>query len=129
MHLNLYTFYQNQIEIPICFAHPGCVAYRLPLHRPLYSRQLGQMAKTRQKLDSKKLRKLTNDTYACNSLTNFEYEWYVMTGNGNYMWICRKIACKNLWNHFGWTYFWLVLAIGNHSKQAWGFVLHAAKGN
>ena len=23
--------------------------------------------------------------YACNSLTNFEYEVYAMTGNGNYL--------------------------------------------
>ena len=27
--------------------------------------------------------KLTDSTYACNSLTNFEYEAYQLTGNGN----------------------------------------------
>jgi hypothetical protein len=35
--------------------------------------QLGQMAKTRQKLDLKKFVKLTGHTDVCNILTNFEY--------------------------------------------------------
>ena len=32
------------------------------------------MSKTLQELDSKEFVKLTNNTHACNSLTNFEYE-------------------------------------------------------
>jgi hypothetical protein len=39
--------------------------------------QLIQLAKTRQKFDC---------TYACNNLTNFEYETHAVTGNG---------SCKN----------------------------------
>ena len=31
----------------------------------------------------KKVVKLTGYTYACNSMTNFEYEAHSMTGNGN----------------------------------------------
>ena len=33
----------------------------------------------------KKFVKLTGYTYACNSLTNFEYEAHPMIGNGNHM--------------------------------------------
>ena len=33
----------------------------------------------------KKIVKSTHYSYACNSLTSFEYEGYVMTGNGNYV--------------------------------------------
>ena len=32
--------------------------------------------------------------YACNSLTNFEYEVYAMAGNGNYLNLL-KLAWKN----------------------------------
>ena len=55
---------------------------------------LGQMAKTRQTLDLKKIVKLTDHTSACNSLTNFEYEPHAMTGNGNYVNL-QKLGWKN----------------------------------
>jgi len=40
------------------------------------------MVKIRQKLIKKSV-KLTHHTYACNSLTNFEYEAQAVTGNGS----------------------------------------------
>ena len=55
---------------------------------------LGQMAKTRQTFDFKKIVKLTDHTSACNSLTNFEYEPHAMTGNGNYVNLL-KLGWKN----------------------------------
>jgi hypothetical protein len=39
--------------------------------------------------------KLTDKTYACNSLTNFEYYVPSMTGNGNYMNLL-ELPWKNL---------------------------------
>ena len=39
--------------------------------------------KTPPKMKFKKVVKLTGYTYACNSLTNFDYEGNSMTGNGN----------------------------------------------
>ena len=57
--------------------------------------------------------KLTGYNYACNSLTNFEYEAHPMTGNGSHV-NPLKLARKNSWNHIKWTYFWQVLAIWNH---------------
>ena len=45
--------------------------------------QLGQMSKTRQKLEFKKIVKLTNHTISFNSLTSFEYEHHTFAGNKN----------------------------------------------
>ena len=45
-----------------------------------WSAQLGQNAKTRQKIRSVKL---TEHTCHCNDLTNFQYQVRSMTGNGN----------------------------------------------
>ena len=59
--------------------------------------------------------KMTDRTCACNSLTNFEYEGHTMTGNGNYVNLL-KVSWKNLWNHFGWTYFRRVLVFWNHCE-------------
>ena len=39
------------------------------------------------------------------------------TGNGSCI-NFRKLAWKNSWNHFGWTYFRRVLAIWNHFEAA-----------
>ena len=36
-------------------------------------------------LDLKKIVKMTDHIYACNSLTSFEEEGYTMTGNGNHV--------------------------------------------
>ena len=55
--------------------------------------QMGQFEKTRQKLDWKKIVKTTHYSYACNTLTNFEYEGCVMTGNGNNV-TWQKFACE-----------------------------------
>ena len=41
----------------------------------------------------KKFVKLTDHTYACNDLTNFEYVVHAMTGNGCYLNL-KKLACK-----------------------------------
>ena len=60
-----------------------------------------------------KIVKLTGYTYACNDLTNFEYQAQAMTGNGNCMNLL-KLVKKNLLNHIKGTYFWWVLAIWNH---------------
>ena len=49
----------------------------LPLSSPVHS----GFKKIRQKLELKKIVKLTDHTYACNSLTNFECEVHGMTGN------------------------------------------------
>ena len=57
--------------------------------------------------------KLADNTYACNSLTNFEYEVLAMTRNGNYL-----NLLKLLMNHMFITYFWRVLAIWNHCAAA-----------
>ena len=62
---------------------------------PIASAQLGQMSKTRQKLRSKKFLKLTGHSYACNNLTNFEYEANAMTGHRVNL---LKLAWKNSWN-------------------------------
>ena len=54
---------------------------------------------------------MTDHTYACNSLTNFEEEEYTMTGNGNHVtcrnlhWKIREMTSGNLWRF---------LAIWNH---------------
>ena len=55
--------------------------------------QLCPMAKTRQKLDLTFV-KLTDHTFFCNILTNFEYGEHAMTGNGNYANLL-KLAWKN----------------------------------
>ena len=44
--------------------------------------------------------------------TNFECKGQA-TGNGSYVNL-QKLACKNSWNHFGWTYFRRILSIWNH---------------
>ena len=46
----------------------------------LVASKLGQIAKTRQKLEQKKVVKLTGYTYACNSLTIFVCVVQRMTG-------------------------------------------------
>ena len=46
------------------------------------------------KNEIQKFVKLTGYTYACNSLTNFEYEGHAMTGNGNHVNLL-KLAWKN----------------------------------
>ena len=56
--------------------------------------------------------KLTGSSCAFNSLTNFEYEVHVITGNGMYVNLLT-FARKKSWNHIKWTYFWRVLAIWN----------------
>ena len=54
---------------------------------------MGQFEKTRQELDWEKIVKTTHYSYACNTLTNFEYEGCVMTGNGNNV-TWQKFACE-----------------------------------
>ena len=61
---------------------------------------------------AKKIVKLTDHTYACSSLTNFLYDMNPISGNGNYVNLL-KLAWKNSWNKFKWTYFWRVLACWN----------------
>ena len=45
--------------------------------------------------------KLTNHTFACNSLTNFEYKTQTRKKYVNLL----KIDWKNSWNQIKWTYF------------------------
>jgi len=45
--------------------------------------QLGQISKSRQKLNAKEFVKLTDDTYAYSSLTNFDNKKRATTENGN----------------------------------------------
>ena len=52
---------------------------RIPVH------SWAKWHKTRHKLDFKKIVRLTDHTYAQNSLTDFEYGAHAMTGNGNYV--------------------------------------------
>ena len=52
--------------------------------------------------------KLTDQTFACNDTTSFECEV-----NESYINL-QKLAWKNSWKHFGWTYTRRVLAIWNH---------------
>ena len=63
-----------------------------------------------------KLVKLTDHTCACNNLTNFQCEAKAINGNGSNM-NMLKLAYKNSWNHFMWTYFRRVLASWNHCGQ------------
>ena len=48
-------------------------------------RTVGPNIKNPPKIQSKKIVKLTDHTYACNSLTNFYYEAYVIIGNGDHV--------------------------------------------
>ena len=78
------------------------------------------MSKSCQKLDWKKKKswKSTDHTYACNDLTNFEYE--VLANRKRKLWeFAETCFCKNSWNHFGQTFFRRVLAIWNHCAAAW----------
>ena len=68
--------------------------------------------KTPPKIKFQKIVKLTDHTSACNDLTNFECKAQA-TGNGRYVNL-HNLTWKNWWKHFGWTYFWWVLAILNH---------------
>ena len=63
-------------------SHPDFEALN-SLDQVLTVAQLGQQAKSRQKLNQKNV-KLAGHIYAYNSLTNFQYEAHTMTGNGNY---------------------------------------------
>ena len=77
--------------------------------------QLYQIVKIRQKFDQNNSWNRRN-VLIC--LQQFDQFWIWMLCDDRKrklsMWICRKYDCKNLWNHFGWTYFWRVLAIWNH---------------
>ena len=73
---------------------------------------VGPNSKNPPKNKIKKYVKLTDHTCACSDLTNFECE-VEATGNGIYV-NFQKLAWKNSWNHFGWTYFWRVSVIWNH---------------
>ena len=61
---------------------------------------------------TKKVVKSTDHTYACSSLTNFQYVKNQIIGTGNYVNLL-KLAWKNSWNRFNWTYFQRVLAWWN----------------
>ena len=61
----------------------------------------------------KKVVKSTGYTYACNSLTNFDYEGNSITGNGNQV-NFLKLIWKNLGKHIMWIYFCRVFPIWNH---------------
>ena len=56
------------------------------------------------KNEIQKFVKLTDRTYACNDLTNFEGEPQVLTGNGSYV-NMLKLACKNSLNKIKLMYF------------------------
>ena len=70
------------------------------------------------RLENHEIQKLIINSYACNSLTDFEYEAHALIGNGNYVNLLR-LAWKKLWNHIKWTYFRWVLAILNHSAPVY----------
>lgn len=57
--------------------------------------------------------KLIGYSYACNSLTCFEFKLNAMTGNGNYVNLLQ-LVWKNSWIHLKWAYFWRVLALWNY---------------
>ena len=85
-------------------------------NKRLYKAQWDQIAKIRQKLDQQKLVKLIDVSNACNSLTKFCIwsEWN--DRKRNYVNLL-KLAWKNLWNHFRWTYFWLILSTWDHCAE------------
>ena len=60
------------------------------------------MSKTRQKLDYKKIVKLTDHTHACNDLTNFECEAHAMTGNGTTVFCCCDDDATPTKTHLRW---------------------------
>ena len=58
--------------------------------------------------------KLTGYTYSCNSLTDFEYDAQVITGNGNHVYQLTLIKIRESASaHI----FWRVVAIWNHSAS------------
>ena len=59
--------------------------------------------------------KLISCTYACGSLTNFEY---AMSGNGNQV-NQLKLDLKKSWNHIKLIYCWWILTIWNHCASVW----------
>ena len=72
----------------------ACAVEAPTLVRRRAATQWDQIAKIRQKLDQKNV-KLTDHTYACNGLTNFDLnESIEMTRNGNYAKLL-KLAWKN----------------------------------
>ena len=68
---------------------------------------------------TEKFVKMTHLTCPRDSLTNFWYEANAMTGNRSYVHLL-KLAYKNFWKHFEWTYFRRVLA---QFEAPWAFSL------
>ena len=101
-----------------CSVRVSCLFYSFEkgctvclLHR------IGPTVKNPPETRLEKFVKLTDHTFAYKDLINFGYAAHAMTGNGNNVNL-QKFACKNLWNHFGGTYFRRVLAIRNHCAAA-----------
>ena len=61
-----------------------------------------------------KIVKLTDHTFACSSLTNFEYEGHAMTGTWSFIYLLKFLQ-KNLRKG---SYFWRVFLILNHRVMA-----------
>jgi hypothetical protein len=118
-------------QIPLCSSGQGCTHEGGPFQRPPIdctdlnyrtlknfhsssTSQLHSWAKWQTNPPKIRLKKIVKLTGNCNDLTHFEYEVRSMTRNGNYMNLL-KLAWKNLWQ----PYFWLVLAICNHSAVLW----------
>ena len=82
---------------------------------------IGPKPKIPPKSYVEKLVKLTDHTYAYNSLTNFENEERAVTGNGN----AESCALKKIvrWQQANWSESISdeFLAIWNHSADGWGF--------
>ena len=76
--------------------------------------QLGQISKSRQKLNAKEFGKLTNHTYAYNSLTNFDNKKRAITGNGNAKSCFELIREINTCKLKKKIYFWRSFAIWNY---------------
>ena len=64
--------------------------------------------------------KLTDHTCACNNSTSFECEVQA-PGNKSYINL-QKLAWKNSWKHFEWTYIRRVLAIWNQCALAFALL-------
>ena len=58
--------------------------------------------------------KLTDHTFACSSLTNFEYEGHAKTGNWSFIYLLKFLQK----NHSKGSYFWRVFWILNHRVMA-----------
>ena len=63
----------------------------------------------------KKFVKLTGHTYACSSLTNFEYVAHTIVTKNDVK--TAEIGLESSWNHIKWTYFWQNLVIWNHCAR------------